>query len=226
MHNKFWVEDPCILLLDPVFIPSPGQSRDQKLNALTRLVILVTVILYMCEYEHWLLFLVVAILVIVIIHSVSKNRKDDSEKSKEHFTFTNRYSDMPYERTPDGGFMTTLPPPQAETNLLPPMNYDTGTTELVEVEGFNSGDLGDSYMTHTSLLPETEMTIVDSQPPMSLNKAMDYANNSWIFQRDINHRQDMINRFRRVMNQRNISGNYMGYRQPSCVSDTQPYVFP
>ena len=226
MNDKFWVEDPCILFLDPVFFPSNNQTREQKLNALTRLVIVVTVIMYISEYDNWLLFLVVALLVIILIQYISKSREYEGGKLRENFTFTNRYTDLPYERTNDGSFITTLAPPQAETELLPPVNFDTGETELIPLDGYNNGDMGNAYMTHTTLLPETESTIMTSQPAFTLNQAMDYANNSWIYNRDINHRREVVNNFRRIMNQRNISGNYTGYKQPSCLNTTQPYVFP
>jgi len=70
---KFWVENPCIIFTDLVFFPVNGMSKEEKLNALTRLAIVISLVMYYMEYKHWLTFLLVSILtlVVAIIHQKS-----------------------------------------------------------------------------------------------------------------------------------------------------------
>jgi hypothetical protein len=70
--EKFWASDPCILLTNIRLFPLNDMTRDEKLNALTRLALLVAAGLYFYGQEHWFTFLIIALLVIVLMKYAGK----------------------------------------------------------------------------------------------------------------------------------------------------------
>lgn len=110
-HEKFWVDDPSVLISNLQLLPTQDMSLDQKLNALTRLAIICAVVMYFMEFEYWLVFFITAILIIICLKYLSVNSK------KEGFTIPPTYVD-------GAAPMTTVPPLFAEEWQIPPPAYD------------------------------------------------------------------------------------------------------
>jgi hypothetical protein len=73
---KFWAEDPCVLFTDVKLFPTAEMSLDEKLNAITRLTLIVGGGLYYVKYEHWFVVIVLGLLLVLIIkYSKSKGEK-------------------------------------------------------------------------------------------------------------------------------------------------------
>ena len=64
MGQKFWLDDITALFSNLTPFPTSEMTFDEKLNALTRLAIIVSIVLYYYEYQYWSMFLIMSILII------------------------------------------------------------------------------------------------------------------------------------------------------------------
>lgn len=73
MESKFWAEDFSTLFRSTAFLPNCEMNDAEKLNALTRLIVIVTAILYLTKNKYFWTFLVVGILVVFSLYYVRDN---------------------------------------------------------------------------------------------------------------------------------------------------------
>jgi len=109
VNEKFWLDDPSVLLTHFNLIIKEKDPLNVKLNILTRYALIITVLMYLCEYEYYYIFLGISMLFIFSMKIVSS-------KNKENFT-------IPYTNL-SGTPMTTIPPLFAEEWQSPPPIYD------------------------------------------------------------------------------------------------------
>ncbi len=114
-EGKFWIDDPCILITNFNIIPDSKLSLNQKLNALTRIVLIASGVMYAMEYKYWFTFLTVGLLIIFGIKAVSQ-----SKTQTEGFSIPPTYIDGAEP-------LTTIPPLHAEEWQVPPPIYDEYT---------------------------------------------------------------------------------------------------
>ena len=79
---KFWLENPISLFQDLDILPNPTMTNDEKLNALTRAIIIISAIMFAFRFPTWWLFLFVGILVVIVIWYMTKDINRDLKKSK------------------------------------------------------------------------------------------------------------------------------------------------
>jgi hypothetical protein len=179
--TKFWVSDPCILLSDLQFFPTAGMTREEKLNALTRLAVILAIVMYLMEYKHWHTFLLIAVLTLVVVEYASKNKDN---KSQEGFTITpTRIGDDFHETVVSPTF-------SEEVRILPPAYDLYSDVELTDIpfeepmrpQSYPYGQ----YLSRTNLLPSDEY-LTHMNPTGGAKTAREYANNAWT-------RHDMANR--------------------------------
>lgn len=65
--EKFWLDDPNVLWNSFNIIPTVDMSNAERLNSLTRLLILTTVILYASGYQLYYVVLILGILLVVVL---------------------------------------------------------------------------------------------------------------------------------------------------------------
>lgn len=197
-HNsepiKFWVEDPCILFSDLVFFPTAGMTREQKLNALTRLAIGISVGMYVAEYKHWSTFLLGSVLIIVVLEYGQKLKK------KEGFTIVPT-------RIGDDFHETVVAPVFAEEVRIPPPAYEMESqvdfTDIpfeapMRPQSYPYGQ----YLTRTNLMPSDEY-LIHMNPTGGTKNAREFANSSFTkhtmaFRENMTriHKKSLENRFR------------------------------
>jgi hypothetical protein len=148
--QKFWVEDLCVLFSPLTLIPTEKMTKNERLNALTRLVLVITAILFYIQYEYWLQVLLISLFAIVLF---KYGGKKDGEK--ESFTVTPTFSSSDMN-------VTTCAPLFSEEWQIPPPAYDIyentpqwETFTAPEPQVFPFG----MYMTRTNLLPSDEQSI-------------------------------------------------------------------
>jgi hypothetical protein len=170
-REKFWTEDPCVLFTNIRFFPTDDMSKDAKLNALTRLSLLVTAILYFMNYDFWITFLLVSLLAIILFKY--GGRRDP--KDKEDFTIVPTYAN-PNMQT------TTVAPIFSEEWQIPPPIYDI-YENVPQDDTFEEPLLPQSYpygqyLTRTNLLPSDEQAVrlLNGGP----RQAKAYINNSFM----------------------------------------------
>jgi hypothetical protein len=81
--RTFWLENPPELLCDYRVIPTDNMGISKQLNAITRLIIFITIILYLVGYKHSILFALISLTVIIISYYMQKSSKN----IKENYNF-------------------------------------------------------------------------------------------------------------------------------------------
>lgn len=182
----FWVDDPCVLFRNVRIFPLPDMTKTEKLNALTRLTIVVSGVLYTLQYEYWFTFLVLSLLSILLLKYAMKGTAKDGSDAKEDFTLVPTYANPDYHTT-------TVAPLFAEEWQIYPPAYDlyenqapTGLTfqEPLNPQSYPYGQ----FLTRTNLLPSDEYGthMLNGGP----KQAREYVNTSFI-RHDMAFREEM-----------------------------------
>lgn len=173
--TKFWIEDPCILLTDIVFFPTANMTREQKLNALTRLAVVIAVAMFVMDSKYWSTFLLVAVLFLVIVE-YSEKSKGVKETNKEGFSIVPT-------RVGDDFHQTVVAPLFAEEVRIPPPAYEMESSvdftdipfeDPIRPQAYPYGQ----YLTRTNLLPSDEY-LVHMNPTGGAKNAREFANSSF-----------------------------------------------
>jgi hypothetical protein len=202
--SKFWVETPCALFSDGHVFPLANMSRDEKLNAVTRLLAVATLALYLLDYENWAMFGLIGVVLIIILKYSSKT---------ESFTLPVTYN------SPDISQTTVAPMFSSEWHLPPPA-YDLYTNEVdnsddpMELMPPSSYPYGEYVTPLNMLLPSDEQdTRFNSAGKRS---AREFANNTFM-KRTIAYREEMSRLMKKKLQRRFRSNN-------SSIGDTfSPY---
>ena len=167
--EKFWTEDLCVLFTNIRVFPTSDMDKDEKLNALTRLALIIAAILYAMKYEYWLTFLLMALLSIILFKYGGK-RED-----KEGFTITPTYA------SPDMNVTTVAPIFSEEWQIPPPLYdlYENTAEDVTFIEPLQPQLYPNAqYLTRTNLLPS------DEQATHMLNggprQAREYVNGAFL----------------------------------------------
>jgi hypothetical protein len=83
-RNKFWLEHPANLFCDYTLLPLEGMVVAQQMNALTRLVFAVFLVLLLLGIKFSFIFLLLAMLFIIILYYIQKTNMEALKT--EHFT--------------------------------------------------------------------------------------------------------------------------------------------
>lgn len=158
--DKFWLEDICLLFTEPAFFPGPGMTRNEKLNALTRLAILITCVLYFMDYPQWLTFLGISVGALVLMAYMGSKKSisepAEVERQKENFTIVPTYTGTDFQQT-------IVSPTYSEEWQVPPPAYDL-YTQVPHADNENTFETPlkpqsypyGQYLTKTNLLPSDE----------------------------------------------------------------------
>jgi hypothetical protein len=93
MGSKFWLEDFGILFRNSTILPNAGMSTVERLNTLTRLVILISIILLLLKWKGWWMFLIFGLLIIIMMYykdGRDEDKGDYFENYRCHRPATNR----------------------------------------------------------------------------------------------------------------------------------------
>lgn len=191
--EKFWLEDPCILLTNIRLFPTSDMTKDEKLNALTRASIAISAGMYFMENEYWFTFLIVSILAIVIL---KYNGKKDDGKDKEDFTLVPTYANPNLETT------TIAPLFAEEWQMYPPVydEYvntppDVSFAEPLQPQQYPYGQ----YLTRTNLLPSDEYAthMLNGGP----KQAREYVNGAFM-RHEMSFRENMTRLYKKKLARR------------------------
>lgn len=81
--ERFWLEEPISLFYSANLIPQCTMTVAERLNALTRLILVITLILYLFCLGQWWLFLILGILLVIVLYYLSKG--DSTGTTIEHY---------------------------------------------------------------------------------------------------------------------------------------------
>ena len=89
MTTQFWTNEPTILFNKEYMLelwPSANMNYEQKLNAITRLIILISILGYILTMSTRIIFVGIATLVIIFVLFKTKKQKLTKEMLDEGFT--------------------------------------------------------------------------------------------------------------------------------------------
>jgi hypothetical protein len=191
MSQNFWLDDPCALFTPdgPTFLPTTNMSKNQKLNAISRSIILLSILMFYCDFgvdqgfHHlWLDFFLVGLIFVIIF------KYKDSTSYKEGYVNPTYLEGTLY----DG--LTVVPPIFSEEWQIPSPVYDEYTLlpevdNIPEVDSFGGNDrpVYGQYITNSNMLPHN----MPETRNMSLEDTKLYMNDE--FTNDtIQFRNDMM----------------------------------
>jgi hypothetical protein len=105
LRDRFWLYDPKVLFSSSEFIPMDGMSFANKLNAITRTVIIFIVIGIILKLPNTIGFGFIALLIIILIYYINKEMNTSSEnytklKGQQHINKNNEmYQKLVYNST-------------------------------------------------------------------------------------------------------------------------------
>lgn len=129
--EKFWFEHPPAILHNFEILPEKSMCMDAKLNALTRLAIIISIILYFAKIEEWKYFAIGSIVFILVLRYIVYR-----QQSKEGFDPSAMA--LPAARNCDGDIKT----------LTPVVYHDqsyNGHTPIDNIEGCKTCGINDTY---------------------------------------------------------------------------------
>jgi len=221
--EKFWTEDPCILFTNIRLFPLKEMTKDEKLNAVTRLAIAASAGMYFMKYDFWFTFLLLSLLIIVILKYNAGNEgfsmggsgsgSGASETTpvdlKENFSLVPTYANPDYHTT------TITPIFSEEWQIYPPV-YDTYVNTPdpnitfkapLQPQSYPYGQ----YLTRTNLLPsDEEATHMLNGGP---RQAREYVNTAFT-RNQIGFRENMTRLYKKRLARK--------YRS-NCNDDFSPY---
>ena len=74
--SNFWVEDPKTLFQSFDIIPQDDMNNAERLNAMTRIIIIITAMMFVIRFSLWWLFLVIGLIVVIILWYMVKSYED------------------------------------------------------------------------------------------------------------------------------------------------------
>jgi len=182
---SFWTESPCELFSNFVIFPTVNMTKDEKLNAITRLLIIITVLLYALEYEHWLLFGLAGIVGIVLLKYM---KIGGGEGYIEGFSLPATYN------SPDISTITVAPAFSSEWAVNVPAydiydnsapDYSDSPIELIPPSSYPYGQLRSNY----NQIPSDEFDM--EMNSCGARSARSFANTSFM-RRNIQQREDVM----------------------------------
>ena len=87
--HKFWLEDPKVLFCTDRVLPLHGMNFEQQMNALTRLILIICIILYVFNFKYTVLILLITLLLIIILYYVQRNSMTTIENYNSHVSEVN-----------------------------------------------------------------------------------------------------------------------------------------
>lgn len=188
--EKFWVDDVCALYSSMDILPRKDMSNDEKLNALSRLVLVISIVLYFVGKSWWITFLLVGFAVILIM----KYSRRDVEG----------YSALAHYTSPDVN-QTVVSPIYAEEYQIPPPSYtlvdnspppqEPNALEQFPAPAYPYGQ----YLTKTNLLPQDEY--MTHHTGGSANIAREFVNSQFLRHR-LAYQEDAMRIYRKSLARR------------------------
>jgi len=173
---------------------------NEKLNALSRLSLLVSIAMFALDYSFWLSFLLLALLIIVVLKYVGQGKT-------ESFSITPTYTSNDFQQV-------TVAPMFAEEWQIKPPSYDLVEAEAAKIDFMEpknpqSYPYG-QYLTRTNLLPADEHY---TRLGCGLRSAREYANSAFL-RHDLAFRDNMTRVFKKKLER---------IRRHNCNDTFSPY---
>lgn len=163
-HNILWIHQPSVLVAENAhFIPRGNMSMPCRINALTRLVFIVVVVLMLMQKPLLAMFVGIISLVVILGISLAYSENYESSHANEHFSLP------PATWLNDTFPQTPIAPVFAEEQQILPPSYDVPVdsslnmneaSEAYKVPKTMEQYPSTQYITRTNLLPSQETDLM------------------------------------------------------------------
>jgi hypothetical protein len=82
---SFWCENPSILFRSIQLFSHPLMTLEEQLNAISRLLFIIAIILWLFDFKYALRFLIISLIFIIIIYYNQKNKMEEKKSPIENF---------------------------------------------------------------------------------------------------------------------------------------------
>jgi len=171
ISEEFWLSNPSYLFR-PILVPESHMNLEAQLNALTRLIIIIGIILFSLKFKFYWIFIILSLLMIIIVYYCKMSQRENYSSS--NFPQTNypfeSYGEIMKNRCPraDVGY------PQENLSFVQANRLST----------YNKTDVGVDFFSPPIQIQERSMI-----PPIIVPKAFDkevWTPNDGVNQTDIN----------------------------------------
>lgn len=102
--TSFWIEDFSSLLSNFTLLPSKDMSSGELFNTYSRLIIILSIILYVSKFQYWYIVLVFGLAIVASLYYKSEDRKTGSPRPQQPDKYGEYkpMSDTYYTSTPRG----------------------------------------------------------------------------------------------------------------------------
>src|SRR3990167_8852460 len=80
--NKFWLQNPKALFTSIQLVPLTTMDMSEQLNALTRLIVMISILMLIFDFKYAVHFLVISLLFIIILFYIQKRTMENFTQSK------------------------------------------------------------------------------------------------------------------------------------------------
>ena len=99
MSDPFWLNDPAVLIRTLDFLPNQKMTNAERLNALTRALLVVTAILALAGYKHALTVFVLGLVLILVLRTNESPKKENFQPHRGNHMYYGFDSSMPHINT-------------------------------------------------------------------------------------------------------------------------------
>lgn len=85
-NSKFWLENPLNIFCDYQFIPSENMPLEKQLNTITRLVLFISLILFLLGFKQTIVFLLFSLILIIILYYIQRANMQTQNTTVENYT--------------------------------------------------------------------------------------------------------------------------------------------
>jgi hypothetical protein len=83
--SDFWWEKPSVLFNSIQLFSHPFMTLEEQLNAISRLVLIVSIVMWLFDFKYAFKFMIISLLFIIIIYYNQKKKMQENRKSIENF---------------------------------------------------------------------------------------------------------------------------------------------
>lgn len=86
-ENYFWLEDPSVLTRNTTLFPDEYMTNAERYNAMTRCVIVVSLIMLVARYPGWWIFLLISLVIILVMWNYFRNTEEERKNENRQIFF-------------------------------------------------------------------------------------------------------------------------------------------
>lgn len=79
-ENIFWLENPSVLFESFQIMPKESMNDVERLNGMTRIIIIISAIMFIIKFPGWWIFLIIGLLMVIVMWYIIKGKQELYQK--------------------------------------------------------------------------------------------------------------------------------------------------